>query len=423
MTAATAVIGSLDVMPADVLVVGAGPAGAVAAAALAAAGHRVVIVDRAIAPGTKPCGELVTPRAVAALERAGIDRLDTYHAISHIRLTTSGHSTSTAWPSHDEYRDRGFVAPRPRLEAQLQQRAIAAGARLLRGHDATAPIVERGFVRGAHVTRHDGSSLELRAAFTVVADGADSRFGRALGTYREPAWPAARAHRAIYASGLHDTPEIELILDLTDRAGTPITGYGWMFPRGDGTANIGVLILSTSPSFQVVNPAHLLDQCIDANAGRWRLAGDPVVAPAGGRIPIGSSVGPAAGPTYLVVGDAAGAANPLSGAGIEYAIETGLLAAGVLVEALSAGNAAPLQRYPKLLGDRYGSYFKVGRMVDRMLGRPSIATRFGRLASSRPAVASGFVRLAGNELRARHPGAPEFAYRVGRAISTFAPDG
>jgi flavin-dependent dehydrogenase len=146
------------------------------------------------------------------------------------------------------------------------------------------------------------------------------------------------------------------------------------------------------------------------------------VPPAGGRIPLGASVGPAAGPTSLGVGDAVGAANPLSAAGIEYAIETGLLAGGVLDEALRTQNAALLQSYPRLLDDRYGRYFKVGRLADRMLGRPSVARRVAKLASSRPVFANAFVRLAGNELRSHYPGATEFAYRLGRAASIVAPD-
>ena len=408
----------------DVLVVGAGPAGAAVAAALADNGHRVVVVDRAAAPGEKACGELITPRAVVALDRCGVPhgRLGEFHSISHVRLTTGSGSATTRWPTHDLYPDHAFVAPRERFDQLLVDRAVEAGATVLRGHDATAPIVDRGFVHGAHVTRDDGSSIEIRAAYTVVADGANSRFGRALGTYRQPTWPSALAHRAIFPSALHDAAEIEIVLDLDDRAGTPITGYGWMFPRGDGTANVGVLMMSTSPSFRVVQPAHLLERLVADNGARWHLTGDPVHPPAGGRIPLGASVGPAAGPTYLVVGDAAGAANPLSGAGIEYAIETGVLAGSVLDEALRAGHGASLQRYPRLLDERYGPYFKVGRLVDRLLGRPGVARRVANTAASRPAFARTLVRITSNSLRPGRPGAAELAYRIGAAITSVAPD-
>ena len=130
--------------------------------------------------------------------------------------------------------------------------------------------------------------------------------------------------------------------------------------------------MSTSPSFLVVNPAHLLDRFVADNGARWRLQGEPVHPPQADAS-MGASVRPAAGPTYLVVADAAGVANPFSGAGIEYTVETGVLAGGVLDEALRTGQAASLQRYPKLIDERYGTYFKVGRLVDRVLGRPTLA--------------------------------------------------
>jgi geranylgeranyl reductase family protein len=394
------------------------------AATVAASGHSVVVVDRAATAGGKACGELLTPRALIALQRTGIapDRLAGFHPVTHVRFTTQSASSAARWPAHEEQPDHGLVAPRERLDAILVEHAVAAGATVLRDHEATAPIVERGFVRGARLVRGDGTSTEVRAAFTVVADGANSRFGRALGTYRQPTWPSALAHRAIYSTSLHDAAEIELVVDLEDRAGTPITGYGWMFPRGDGTANVGVLMMSTSPSFLVVNPARLLDRFVADNGARWRLHAEPVHPPAGGRIPMGASVRPAAGPTYLVVGDAAGVANPFSGAGIEYAVETGVLAGGVLDEALRTAQAASLQRYPQLIEERYGTYFKVGRLVDRVLGRPALARRVASAAAARPAFARSLIRVSANSLRGRHPGATELAYRVGVAISTVAPD-
>ena len=309
-----------------------------------------------------------------------------------------------------------------RLDQLLVDRAVEAGATVLRGHDATAPIVDRGFVHGAHVTRDDGSSIEIRAAYTVVADGANSRFGRALGTYRQPTWPSALAHRAILPSALHDAAEIEIVLDLDDRAGTPITGYGWMFPRGDGTANVGVLMMSTSPSFRVVQPAHLLERLVADNGARWQLTAIRCIhRPAAGSRS-GASVGPAAGPTYLVVGDAAGAANPFSGAGIEYAVETGVLAGGVLDEALRDRAGASLQRYPKLLDERYGTVLQ-GRAAGRSTARPpGLARRVANTAASRPAFARTLVRISSNSLRPGRPGAAELAYRIGAAITSVAPD-
>ena len=141
-------------------------------------------------------------------------------------------------------------------------------------------------------------------------------------------------------------------------------GYGWIFPVGDGTVNIGVGLLSTFRDFKSVNTTHLLDAYARQIADRWEIDPDqPECRPTSGRIPMGGSVGPKAGPTYLVVGDAAGSVNPFNGEGIDYAYETARMAADVIHEALSEGDASALQRYPKLLDDEYGQYFKVGPAV------------------------------------------------------------
>lgn len=316
------------------------------------------------------------------------------------------------------------------LDHHLLEEATSLGVQVLDGHTATAPIVERGFVRGAHVTDSPGTSFEYRASYVLVADGANSRFGRALGTFRRPSWPHAMALTTSYRSGFHDASEIELVFGLRDRAGTPVTGYGFMFPRGDGTTNVGVVVMSTSPSFQVINLPHLLEQLEIEHADRWRLdrstdttvSKHAITANVGGRIPMGGSVGPQAGPTFLVVGDAAGAANPLSGAGIEYAIETGTMAGEVMAEALAAGSATALQRYPKAVEDRYGSYFKVGRLTTRLLGNPALHRRVSRFVASNATAAEAYLRLGSNQLRTGSLGPAELVYRAGRAISLVAPD-
>ena len=148
-------------------------------------------------------------------------------------------------------------------------------------------------------------------------------------------------------------------------------GYGWIFPVGDGTVNIGVGLLSTFRDFKSVNTTHLLDAYAHQIADRWEIdAAHPDGRPVSGRIPMGGSVGPKAGPTYLVVGDAAGSVNPFNGEGIDYAYETARMAADVIHEALAERDATALQRYPKLLDDEYGQYFKVARLFARVIGRP-----------------------------------------------------
>ena len=163
----------------------------------------------------------------------------------------------------------------------------------------------------------------MHSEFTIVADGATSRFGRALGTFRKREWPYGTAIRTYWESPRHAEPWIESALDVKDRNGNPMPGYGWIFPVGDGTVNIGVGLLSTFRDFKSVNTTHLLDAYAHQIAERWEIDADqPECRPTSGRVPMGGSVGPSSGPTYLVVGDAAGCVNPFNGEGIDYAYET-----------------------------------------------------------------------------------------------------
>jgi flavin-dependent dehydrogenase len=353
----------------------------------------------------------------------GADALGGFHRVEQIVLRgDGGRHVELGWPAHPTFPAHGITARRDLLDAVVLERAVEAGATLLAGHEALAPVVDRGFARGVVAARPDGSSAELRSRYLVVADGANSRFGRALGTARERTWPYATAIRNYFASPLHDAPTIEIALDLTDREGTAITGYGWVFPLGDGTVNVGALVVSTSKEFRAVNTTHLLDEYATSVAERWRIdPAAPLAAPSSGRVPMGGSVGPTAGPTWLVVGDAAGSANPWIGAGIEYAYETGRLAGDVLDEALRDDASTALQRYPAMLADAYGTYFQLGRLVDRVAGRPAVMRRLARSLPRHPALAAHVVRIAANELRPGLAGPAELAYRAAGALSRIAP--
>ena len=126
-------------------------------------------------------------------------------------------------------------------------------------------------------------------------------------------------------------------------------GYGWIFPVGDGTVNIGVGLLSTFRDFKSVNTTHLLDAYARQIADRWEIDAAHARVPADQRAdPDGRlASGPKAGPTYLVVGDAAGSVNPFNGEGIDYAYETARMAADVLHEALVDGDAAGAAALPE----------------------------------------------------------------------------
>lgn len=409
----------------DVLIIGAGPAGASAAYWLAKEGLDVVMVDKKLFPREKTCGDGLSPRAVKQIHDMGLgDQLSQFHRYDGLRTTAHGKAIELHWPSHPIYPQHGYVVRRRELDTMVARNAVATGATLLEGHEALTPVLERGFVRGATVQSKDSDiPFDILARYVIVADGANSRFGRSLGTFRTKEWPYGMATRTYWETPRHAEPWIESALDVKDRNGNPLPGYGWIFPVGDGTVNIGVGLLSTFRDFKSVNTTHLLDAYAHMVADRWEIDPDnPTMKAILGRIPMGGSVGPKSGPTYLVIGDAAGSVNPFNGEGIDYAYETARMAAEVLTDAIRNNDPAALQRYQILIDDEYGQYFKVARLFARIIGRPAIMRELSRVGIQSRTLMEWVLRIMANLLRPDEIGPAEVAYKAALAIVRLTPN-
>ncbi|MCU1353006.1 MAG: geranylgeranyl reductase family protein [Acidimicrobiales bacterium] len=409
----------------DVLVVGGGPAGAAASYWLARAGHDVVCVERKQFPREKTCGDGLTPRAVKQLTDMGLyDRLTEYHRFDGLRAVAHDVTLELPWPEHPVYPNHGFVVRRRDLDGLVAERAEAAGATLRQGTEATQPIIRDGLVRGAVVTdKASGETSEVHARYVVIADGANSRFGRALGTARNRTYPQGMAIRTYFESPLHAEPWIESALDVRDRSGRSLPGYGWIFPVGDGTINVGIGLLSTFRDFRDVNTSHLMAEWAATAPGYWEINPDkPLCPPTGGRIPMAGSVHPKVGPTWAVVGDAGGSTNPFNGEGIDYAYETGRMVAGLLDEALTTGDGLALQRYPAMLADEYGLYFKVARLFAKVIGQPALMSQLTRVGMQSRSLMDWVLRIMANLLQPDEIGPAEAAYQAAAAIVRLVPE-
>ena len=407
------------------VVVGGGPAGASAAYWLAEAGHDVVVVEKKRFPREKTCGDGLTPRAVRQLNDLGLEgRLADYHRFVGLRSIAHGLTLELEWPRHDGYPTYGYVVTRRNLDEMVADQAVKAGATLWPATEALEPLIENGLVVGAVVQRKESGTTEaVRGRYLLVADGANSRFGRALGTARSRRYPLGMAIRGYFRSPRHDEPWIESHLDLRDRNGDALPGYGWIFPVGDGTVNVGVGLLSTFKGWKSVNTSHLMDAFVAMAPPTWDIRPETAVGPAtGGRLPMGGSVQPAAGPTWLVAGDASGAINPFNGEGIAYAYETGRMAAEALDEALRTGDGLALARYPARLEAEYGLYFRVARMFVRAIGNPAVMSELTRIGMHSRTLMEWVLRIMSNLLRPDELGPAEAIYRTLEKLVAIGPE-
>ena len=412
--------------PFDVAIVGAGPAGAACAYWLARRGHRVVALERKAFPRDKTCGDGLTPRAVRQLNDMGVgDTLaDRFLRYDGLRAMGHGITLEMPWPSHPDFPSYGYVVRRRDLDHIVAANARAEGAAVWSGAEALEPLVESGIVRGVAVRRTDtGEVTSVRARYVVVADGANGRFGRTLGTARRRNYPLGMAIRGYYASPNHDDPWIESHLDIVDREGNHLPGYGWIFPVGDGTINVGCGLLSTFSGWKDINTTKLMDAFTHTAPARWGISPETSCgAPTGGRLPTGGSIVPHVGPTWLMIGDAAGSVNPFNGEGISVAYETGRFAADALDAALTSGDGLALAGYEQRIEEVYGLYFKVARAFVKAIGNPAVMRELVRVGMHNRTLMEWVLRIMANLMRPDEIGPAEAAYKLVAQIVKVGPE-
>jgi menaquinone-9 beta-reductase len=382
---------------ADVIVVGAGPAGSATAYYLARSGIDVLLLEKTAFPREKVCGDGLTPRAVRQLLQMGID-VESAGWIKNygLRIVGGGQQLEVAWPDLSEYPSFGLVRTRMDFDEILARHAQKAGAQLLERTAVTDPVVDErtGRVVGVQARPVDdkgrkvGEPTTYTAPLIVAADGNSARLPLALGMAKRDDRPMGVAVRTYYESPRHDDDWLESWLELWDGEpgqGNLLPGYGWIFGVGDGTCNVGLGLLNTSSAFGTVDYRELLRRWLEHMPEEWGFSEPHRTSPIrGAALPMGFNRKPHYDRGLLLVGDSGGMVNPFNGEGIAYAMESGALAAEVVTQALDRPEGAERERalraYPAELKARYGGYYRLGGVFVKLIGNPQVmrlATRHG----------------------------------------------
>jgi geranylgeranyl reductase family protein len=311
---------------ADVIIAGAGPAGATAAATLAGAGFSVIALDSATFPRDKVCGDFVGPAALLELHKLGITQLGQYRKTNIIREATlyldGKQLINHPIPEVPGMPAHGRVIPRQELDDLIYKSAVDAGATTL---ERTRITDYQTRDDGVHVNVvQSGEQRVLSCRLLLGADGIGSVVARGVRGGKPSRLDRIIAVRAYYEGVPGPADRAELYF-----TSGSFPGYYWLFPTSGGGANVGVgLLLETLPEVEA-HPRDLLmqlvakDPALKARLGSARLKGKvkgwPLVT-YNHRTPLVAD-------RVMLLGDAAGLINPLNGEGIQYAMQSGRWAA------------------------------------------------------------------------------------------------
>ena len=380
----------------DLAVIGAGPAGTATAIRAARGGARVILFEKASPGRDKVCGDGLTPRAVAALGELGID-LDGAHRIDGLRMIAGSTRRELLWPANNRFGPHGAVWPRRALDKHLVEAAEAAGAEIVWDTEVVPVVADDGAVTGVEQVQGDSGRGRWLADLVVLATGAPGAAARMLGAARVDSEPFGLAIRTYAASPRHADRHLEACLTLRGAEGGWVPGYGWMFPAGDGTVNIGAGSMSTMKGFRKLNLNRLLDDYRDLVADEWEL-GDYLERPRAWRLPM--SAARRHGPGWAAVGDAAGLINPMNGEGIDYGLASGMVLADLFLEDPATAPGA----YDRVIGERFDGFLRTGRRFSFLIGHPWILRNGLRLAVGTQAVANITLQVMGNLIDGDTPG-------------------
>jgi flavin-dependent dehydrogenase len=374
----------------DVLVVGAGPAGSIAATILARVGVRVRIVDRSTFPRDKLCGDTVNPGTLAMFRRLNVaGAIDACGLMVAGMRVTGEHGVVIEGRYPDGVGGRALL--RRHLDWMLLQDALAAGAQFEPAFTARRALVDAGCVAGVWVSGRQFEG-DLRARVTIAADGRRSTLAFGLGLARHPARPRRWAIGAYVENTALTTPPRDLG-EMHVRSGR----YIGIAPVPGGLTNV-CLVKPWRPGDRGLRDprTELLGELSRDAALRDRFAGARLVGAPAVLGPLAVEVGDASIDGLLLAGDAAGFIDPMTGDGLRFAVRGAELVARAALEALEHGWHGVHERLTAQRHAEFAAKWRFNRMLRALVTSPAAIAAASAGARVAPSALHAAIDYAGD---------------------------
>jgi geranylgeranyl reductase family protein len=375
---------------AKILIIGAGPGGTTAALQLAKLGIKCTIVDKAIFPRDKVCGDGLSAKVVSLMQRLDEGMMVDFKALVNENLPSWGikfiapNGFDLEIPFHQNYKTTtdlpaGYVSKRIDFDNFLVNQ-IRNNPNIDLIENLTLTDFEK--TKNGYIFTNKDKSVLIETDLVLIANGANSQFSKTIGNIERERKHYCAGVRGYYKNvkGNHDYGFIELHFFKS-----LLPGYFWIFPLPNGTSNIGVVMDSQKISDKKVNLKKEMLRLIEEEPSlKTRFAEATLESKIEGwGLPIGSKRRKVSGDNFMLVGDAAYFVDPFSGEGIGNAMYSGMYAANQVKRCLEKNDFSAdfLKQYDTDIYRVLGQEFQLSRKLQQLLNYPFLFNTFAKLAN------------------------------------------